>query len=91
MAQYVNVVASENAKYIYDFARYVNGADITRLENVIMASKNAEYIYIFARDIECADIHKLWKAIVATRNREYICKFKEYFGVKRFLSHSYKK
>ena len=48
----------KNAKNIYNFARYIKGANIEKLENAIIEIKNAEYIYLFARDVKGANMYK---------------------------------
>ena len=66
------VIATEDAKYIYSFARYIKGAPLEKLADAIIATKDARYIYEFACGVNGAPIEKLAKAIIATGNMEYI-------------------
>ncbi len=72
----INVImATGNAEYIYEIARYVKGAPIDKLADAIIATGNAEYIYKFARYVKGAPIDKLADAIIATGNAKYIYEF----------------
>ena len=49
------ICKTNDAEYIYYFARNINGADITKLTNAISSIDDAEYIYNFAKDVKGAE------------------------------------
>ena len=69
------IIASNNPKYIYLFARDIKTANISKLENAIIMTGNPKYIYLFARDVENADIEKLAIALNNTKDEKYITLF----------------
>lgn len=74
------ILKSADAKECYEFARYVEGADIKALQDAVIKSGDAKYCYFFARYIEGADVEALQEAIIESRNPEYCCKFAEVFS-----------
>ncbi len=70
-----NVIAINNAQYIYCFAENIKGANIKKLEDAIIATNNAEYICYFAWGIKGANIAKLEDAIIKTEDYYYIYLF----------------
>ena len=54
------------------FARHVRGADINRLQEVIINNGDAYYIYNFATDIPGADVNRLQEAIINSGDVNYI-------------------
>lgn len=58
-------------EYIYKFARDVNGANIKRLEEVIIYAYDIKYIYLFARDVENCDVRKL--QYIIKKSGQYNC------------------
>lgn len=66
---------TNEAEYIFYFARDVKGADISFLTKEICKTKNAEYIYKFATIIKEANIFELETAIFQTENLQYIILF----------------
>lgn len=69
------VIDSGDLEYIYNFAYYIKGADIPKLENVIMKLGTAENIYYFAKYIKGANITKLENAIINTNDAQNIYYF----------------
>ncbi len=65
------IIEFDNPKCIYNFAISIEGANISKLQDVLIQCKNVrnsgilnKYIFYFARDIAGADIAKLEKAIL---------------------------
>ena len=52
------VIGFGNLEYIYNFAYYVRGANIAKLEDAIINKKDARYIYSFAKIVKGANIVK---------------------------------
>lgn len=69
------VMEMNNAKYIYYFAREVDGAPIKELARGMLQTKEAEYIYYFAYDIDEAPIYVLAQAVIKAKDARYIYEF----------------
>ena len=69
------VIGFGNLEYIYNFAYYVRGANIAKLEDAIINKKDARYIYSFAKIVKGANIVKLEDAIINSNNSMYIYYF----------------
>ena len=69
------VIGFGNLEYIYNFAYYVRGANIAKLEDAIINKKDARYIYSFAKVVKGANIVKLEDAIINTNDSMYIYYF----------------
>ena len=69
------VIGFGNLEYIYNFAYYVRGANIAKLEDAIINKKDARYIYSFAKVVKGANILKLEDAIINSNNAMYIYYF----------------
>ena len=74
------VIGFGNLEYIYNFAYYVRGANIAKLEDAIINTNDSMYIYYFAKNVKGANINitKLTDAIMMIGNYENICLIREY-------------
>lgn len=71
----IDLVKKKATIIVYNYARDIEDAPISILEDSIIKSKDAYYIYLFAKNIKGADINKLEEAIIKTNNPEYIYLF----------------
>ena len=60
---------------LYNYAKSVKGADISKLEDEVIKTYESWYFYQFARDIEGANIAKLEKAVIKSCNPFSIYRF----------------
>lgn len=73
------VIESKNAKNIYEFARIIEGVDISSLEDEIISTRNVDYINEFANNVKGANVQKLKDAVNQMQN--YVDSFARDKGV----------
>ena len=66
-----DIINTNDARRIYEFARDLLGAPIDKLADAVIKTNDAHYIYYFARDIRNAPIDKLADGIVNTGDTKY--------------------
>lgn len=84
------VIQTEDAEYIYNFAKDIEGAPIDKLAEGIIQTEDAYCIYAFAKEVKGAPIDRLAEAVIQIDDAEYIYKFaKEVKGapLKLILEH----
>lgn len=69
------LIAMNNVKYIYLYAKYVETANVELLENALIKYNDLEYIYLFAKDVKNSSTRRLEKIVADSLNIDYIIKF----------------
>lgn len=80
------VADSGTAEQIYRFAKNVQWADVSYLEEAMIETENVVWMANFAADIPNAHKHKIWKAIKRTKTYRDLKKAKETIGFSRFFA-----
>ena len=75
LAKKISAGIKDAAQLCLDFARYVKGADIKPLEDIIVDFKDPEMAYLFAKDVPGADIKRLEDVVAGSGNIEIIYLF----------------
>ena len=63
-------------KFAKSYARRVNGADISKLQEAIIKLRDPKWIFRFARDVKGADRAKLKEVVIEIGDADYIMLFK---------------
>jgi hypothetical protein len=71
----IAICKSNNAKYIYQFAKDIPSPYVNELAETLINTKNGFYICEFAKNVVNAPMEKLAEGIVGTKNPRYIYDF----------------
>ncbi|MFQ6724464.1 MAG: hypothetical protein ACLRFE_03965 [Clostridia bacterium] len=71
------VIDSNKISLLYFFARYSKGADIKRLQQIVLEKGNMEIGYYFVCNVPGAEIHPFIEKAVQTKNTFWVEKFIE--------------
>ena len=67
------IIAENNPAYIYFFARYVRGADVKKLQSILLTQKNClKYGFYFCLYVEGAEVIPFLEKAVAEKNAFWI-------------------
>lgn len=60
------IIKNKNLKYLYNFAKFIDGADIKSIQELLIVSKNLHWIVKFGCDVDKADKKRIEKIILHT-------------------------
>lgn len=68
------VADSRNPEWAYMFAK-INGANIPKLQQIVIRASDPEFAYYFAKNIPGADIGKLEQVVIDSKNPTWLSEF----------------
>ena len=75
------VLKSQDAEYIYEFARNVKGVVVSECQDAIIKVGDPEFIYKFARDVKGADRVALKNAIIKAKDSDWTRRYLMYIKI----------